>query len=320
MKISKINHLTPPCLDCMQLTTEVVEGLFDTRFGISQSYSILQCNSCRLEQTYPLPSEQELKSLYEDNYNYVGGPANKSGLYSKIRSLFQSSWLWSMWLNIDGDISFHSLTGKGRLLDLGCNEGASLNFYKLNGYEVEGLELNTIAADVARSKGFCIHLDSIENFSPVNKYDVVVLSNVLEHSLAPHEMLVHAHRILKPSGQLWISCPNSKSFFRKIFGKYWINWHVPFHISHFSNDTLTGILKKAGFTIKHTNQASPALWITHSIITTIFSRRGAPSNKLRSVAWVIPIMIMVRVFGFPFLWVINRAGNGDCLLCIAYKQ
>lgn len=320
MKNLKVKQDTSLCLNCMGLTAKVVDGLFDTRFGISRSYSILKCNKCGLEQTYPRPSEEELKNLYEENYNYVGDRAGENGFYSKIRSLFHRSCLWKVWLKIDGDISFHEHKGKGRLLDLGCNEGTSLNFYKLNGYDVEGLELNARAAEVARSKGFRIHPGSIENFLPLQKYDVVVLSNVLEHSLAPRQMLDHVHRILKPSGQLWISCPNSKSFFRELFGKYWINWHVPFHITHFSENTLTEVLRQSGFTTKHISQVSPALWITHSIITAIFAREGATSSKLRSVVWVVPIMLLVRVLAFPFIWILNRTGIGDCLLCIAHKK
>ena len=45
-------------------------------------------------------------------------------------------------------------------------------------------------------------------------YDVAVLSNVLEHALDPAVMLCDVARILKPGGEVWISCPNAASWLR----------------------------------------------------------------------------------------------------------
>ena len=42
------------------------------------------------------------------------------------------------------------------LLDVGCNEGRGLTMYAGNGFQAEGLELNRVAADAARQKGFVV--------------------------------------------------------------------------------------------------------------------------------------------------------------------
>ena len=42
-----------------------------------------------------------------------------------------------MWLAVDGDISFHSVNGSGRLLDVGCNEGRGMMLFKKNGFDVD---------------------------------------------------------------------------------------------------------------------------------------------------------------------------------------
>jgi len=310
------------CINCNQPIERdsVIAEVYDTRFGISRPYQIKECSSCKLEQTQPLPTVEELKLLYETYYNYGGEAGSGENFYVQLRKLLQNSWLWHLWLKIDGDISFHSISGKGRLLDVGCNEGRGLIFYQNCGYSVEGLELNSKAAQVARNKGYVVHSALIEQFEPISKYDIVVLSNVLEHSLDPVEMLKNVARILNPGGEVWISCPNSQSWLRSMFGHYWINWHVPFHISHFSARTLSNILQKSGFQIKNIRQETPALWVAHSFLAIIFSKPGFPTRQLRSVTLVASLMLLIRGFLFPLLWLGNRLGKGDCLQCISIKR
>jgi SAM-dependent methyltransferase len=290
--------------------------VFDTRFGIDSFYEISKCSGCGLEQITPLPSVEELKNLYETYYNFGG---EKGTNYTNIRAKFLSSRWYSFWLMIDGDISFHLKKGSGRLLDIGCNEGRGLSIYKNNGFVAEGLELNERAAHEARSKGFVVYSDLVEHFMPAEKYDIVVLSNVLEHSLNPSEMLEHIKRILKPEGQVWISCPNSESLFRKIFGRYWINWHVPFHIVQFSPCTLRQMLASSGFDSVDVQQETPALWVAHSLICRFFAHPGQVTRQLRNPLLVASLILLIRVFLFPMLWLANLSGKGDCLVVRATR-
>jgi 2-polyprenyl-3-methyl-5-hydroxy-6-metoxy-1,4-benzoquinol methylase len=306
------------CINCGGSAEDIVQSLvWDTRFGIRQEFQIRICANCGLEQTTPLPRQEELNGLYERHYNF-GGEQNTR--YTRLRAGFINSFLYRVWLAIDGDISFHRMTGSGNLLDVGCNEGRGLELYQGNGFYAEGLELNSKAAEAARSKGFTVYGSTLENFATGKKYDVVVLSNVLEHALDPHSMIQHVHRLLNPNGQVWISCPNSQSWLRTAFGRYWINWHVPFHIAHFSPDTLRELLKKSQFEIINMRQETPALWVAHSIVARLFAEPGQPTKQLRSAVLVAGLMLLIRGLGFPLLWLGNRLGRGDCLLCIATKR
>ena len=232
------------CVSCNQPLQhlQILAAVHDTRFGIRYPYSIQKCTHCGLEQTTPLPNQVALNKLYEQYYNFNG---ERNTRYTQLRAKFINSFLYRNWLAIDGDISFHHVHGLGSMLDVGCNEGRGLEFYRDHGFSAEGLELNSKAADVARSKGFIVYDSTLEGFATEKKYDVVVLSNVLEHSLDPGAMLQHIHRLLNSNGQLWISCPNSRSWLRSVFGRYWITWHVTFHIVHFSPDTIREILRKS---------------------------------------------------------------------------
>ena len=115
-----------PCLACGRPLPETQLDYFDTRFGQSSFYGIATCTACGLEQTVPRPGADELTNLYQTYYNFTGDtPAS----YTATRQRFFSSRGYAVWLLLDGDIAFHSRRGKGRLLEIGCNEGRNLWFY-----------------------------------------------------------------------------------------------------------------------------------------------------------------------------------------------
>lgn len=304
------------CLLCRGLLEECEDDLFDTRFGIEGRYEVRRCLNCGLEQLFPIPQSATLKAFYESHYNFGGETGT---LYTRLRERFLFSFAYRLWTKIDGDISFHLQVGSGRLLDIGCNEGRGLRIYARNGFLVEGLELNETAASVARRTGFGVHTDLLENFNPESSYDVAVLSNVLEHSLNPRRMLLDVHRILAGCGQVWISCPNSQSWLRTMFGRSWINWHVPFHISHFNPETLRNLLSDAGYVDIEIHQITPALWVTQSIIAFLFSKKGKKNRQLRNPFLTLLLMMFARFVLFPMLWVGNKLGHGDCLLATGSK-
>jgi SAM-dependent methyltransferase len=304
------------CLVCAGLTESSVSGLFDTRFGIAGNFEIRRCAHCGLEQLFPLAAPAQLKSLYERYYNFSG---ERGTLYTRLREWFFSSSLYRLWIRLDGDISFHTRTGGGRLLDIGCNEGRTLKNYARNGFQAEGTELNETAAAVAREAGFTVFTGQLDDFIPAVPYDVAVLSNVLEHSLDPKAMVQSTHRLLKPDGQLWISCPNRQSWLRAVFGRWWINWHVPFHITHFSATTLRGLLEESGFRHIEIRQITPALWVASSVIARLFARKGSPTRQLRSPLLIFPLILLCRALLFPLLYWGNRTGRGDCLVAVATR-
>ncbi len=306
-----------PCLVCGGPLAGVLDGVFDTRFGIDRFYRVDACSRCGLEQTRPLPSPSELKALYEDHYNF-GGERNTA--YTRWRQSLFDSVLYRVWMALDGDVSFHGRRGRGRLLDIGCNEGRGLRLYRANGFEAEGLELNESAAARAREAGFRVSTDLLENFHPAAPYDAAVLSNVLEHALDPGEMLGHVRRLLAEGGRVWISLPNASSFQRSLFGKSWINWHAPFHITHFTRAGLEDLLRRKGFVVEECGQVSPALWAAQSFLAFLFARKGRPTRQLRSPLLVPGLVLLVRGVLFPVLWLGNLLGRGDCLKIVARKD
>ena len=307
----------PRCLLCQQACQPVLTGLFDDRFGAPGTYSIMQCPHCGLGQTWPQPPEDTLKDLYEGFYNAGIEPGST---YRRLRERFLSSGLFRLWLRWDGDISFHRPRGTGRLLDVGCNEGRGLSIYAANGFQAEGLELNEQAAAQARARGFTVHTQPLGQLTPVAPYDVAVLSQVLEHAPDPVAMLGQLRGVLQEDGEVWVSCPNAASRWRRVFGRHWINWHVPFHLWHFSPENLTEILARAGFSLTQLQTVTPSLWITQSICGKLGKRVGQANRLLRSSPVVAGLMLAARGLLLPFFRRDDGNLQGDCLVARARKN
>jgi 2-polyprenyl-3-methyl-5-hydroxy-6-metoxy-1,4-benzoquinol methylase len=291
-------------------------GLFDDRFGAPGTYEIMQCQHCGLEQTWPRLSQSELNELYELFYNWVGDSTN----YASIRQWFLDSALYRLWLKKDGDICFHLRQGRGRLLDIGCNEGRGLTFYDRNGFHVEGLEINPKAAATAREKGFTVHTMPLEQFFPERAYDIVVLSHVLEHAPYPRSLLTKVRSLLRPQGEVWISCPNAASRWRRIFGRHWINWHVPYHLWHFSPQSLAILLSLTQFKLAEMQTCTPAIWIAQSLCAALGGRKKRINRWLRSAPMIGLLMLTARGLLLPLLEPAKGNYAGDCLIVTAVPR
>jgi len=306
--------MAEPCLLCGAAAHPVLTNVRDNRFGLPGAWTILGCASCGLEQTAPRPTGPQLKTLYETYYNY-GGESGTA--YTGWREKLLMSPFYRLFLKLDGDVSFHTERGSGRLLDVGCNEGRGLVLYRRNGFKPEGLELNSRAAEVARSRGFMVYETDIAELQPSLPFERVVLSNVLEHALDPRQMLGHIRRLLVPGGEVWISLPNRRSALRTLFGRHWVNWHVPFHIVHFDAGALRRTLAESGFAPVEERQVTPALWVALSAIAAAFPDKP---RMQRQPLLVAALMGIARGLLFPLLWAMNRAGRGDCLVVKARRD
>lgn len=94
----------------------------------------------------------------------------------------------------------------GRILDLGCGEGALLQEAGLRGV---GADLNAERLALAVKKGMqVIHADGGRLPFADGAFDVVVCMEVLEHVPRMDVVMAEAARVLKPGGHWLISIPN----------------------------------------------------------------------------------------------------------------
>lgn len=98
-----------------------------------------------------------------------------------------------------------------RVLDVGCGTGAlTLRATTGKHNDVIAIEPDAVRADVARSRGLKVICGLLDDsvIAEHGPFDVVVLSDVIEHVAAPSQMLELAARALKPQGVIIASVPN----------------------------------------------------------------------------------------------------------------
>lgn len=128
------------------------------------------------------------------------------------------------------------------ILDIGCGGGILSEALAKNGGNVTGIDMSKDAIDVAKmhaeltqaSNDVKLNLNyiytSIEDFctqNPNTKFDVITCLELLEHVPNPENFITHVVKLLKPSGQLFISTLNRnlKSYALAIIGaEYVLNW------------------------------------------------------------------------------------------------
>ena len=105
---------------------------------------------------------------------------------------------------------------RGRVLEIGCAEGATLEYLKTKfGCEVVGLDYCESALAKARSKGFEVYVCDL-NTEPLpfkeREFDYILIGDVLEHLYDPWCVLTGVVKTMKDDGLILISIPNVKHY------------------------------------------------------------------------------------------------------------
>jgi SAM-dependent methyltransferase len=139
----------------------------------------------------------------------------------------------------------------GQVLDVGCGDGRFLASMKSRGWEVEGLETDPVAADLARRRTEGLIHETFLEGAPVapQSFDLVSLLHVLEHVPDPRETLNAAFDALKPGGLLLLALPNVACAESEIFGVVWYPLDLPRHYWGFTPHTLTRLVEECGYSV-----------------------------------------------------------------------
>lgn len=133
----------------------------------------------------------------------------------------------------------------GKLLDVGCATGDFLSVAR-EYYAVEGLELSSWSARLARERGIPIHTCTLDLMQEKRVYDVVTLWGVIEHFESPGNEVRNLSRIVKPGGIVCLWTGDSSSWVAHLLGRKW--WYIQGqHIQLFTKRSLLRLFEDAGF-------------------------------------------------------------------------
>lgn len=144
----------------------------------------------------------------------------------------------------------------GKVLDIGCGTGAQMTRWFSPQYQPWGIEISAGLAKQANALfelhgGQCIQKDAVGGLlsMPDKFFDGIIMMSYLEHEIDVRGICEASLRCLKPGGRLIIKVPNHASWNRHIRGKKWCGYRYPDHVNYFTPDSLSNMVKKAGFKV-----------------------------------------------------------------------
>ena len=236
------------------------QSIYDDRYGYPGLFPLLKCTCCGHAFLQAEFSAELLRNLYSNYYprssfnldTYL--PANES---SGFRS----------WLNGDKSSTFRWVPRAVRVLDIGCGFGESLGYYQARGCDVYGVEADENIRRVADKFGYNVHVGLFDaSVYEANFFDYVTMSQVIEHVTAPVQTLSGIARVLKPGGVAILSTPNASGWGAKVFGRYWINWHAPYHLQFFTLQSMQLAAEQAGLVVERAITITPSAWLHYQWI------------------------------------------------------
>lgn len=143
----------------------------------------------------------------------------------------------------------------GPVIDLGCGNGGYM--LQLAARHIPcGIEISrNLAVEGARNLaprgGWVLNAPALQGLSAVQETDfaAVVMRAYLEHEIHPFEILREAFRVMKRGGILIIKVPNYGSINAAVMGKNWCGIRFPDHVNYFTPESLSNMVKGAGFSI-----------------------------------------------------------------------
>ena len=115
------------------------------------------------------------------------------------------------------ELIVRQLPADSELLDVGCASGDIAIELAIKGYRVHGIDFEperlTRARQLAEkySQDVTFSQSSFDDFDQSEKFDGIILGEVLEHFSDPSAMLNKAKRLLDADGKLIITTPNMPS-------------------------------------------------------------------------------------------------------------
>lgn len=311
------------CTMCGHARSVEVSSDRNRREGLEVIGEYRQCARCGHIFLWPAPTPQALKEYYE------------SATFENEARLDLSSKPRFPGLNRTLGFAEHRLLGgrtaeyfaghrylpelegrSGRLLDMGCGEGSTLQAFRNRGWEICGVDISPEAIAEARKKlpEATLEVTNLEATEVrLGQFDLVRLDNVLEHVLDPEKVLRAALGYLRPGGRLAVYVPHGRSLSLRLWRSRSVSHWVPFHLNLFTARSLSELMVRAGFGEVEIRYLDPPSWWTLTMAQVV-----DPDVRLNEVGSQVTQAPSLRALSLPFR-LLSPVCRGEELFALARK-
>ncbi len=280
---------TPMCLACGSTAADLWTTATDAEYKTTnEQFSFYRCNSCGILFIDPVPRER-LAEIYPPNYySFV---TQKDSFVNTIKGWLDGRLFRKILRTIPGD----SLNA----LDVGGGSGWELSIVKKYDPRVkltQVVDFDPVAAELAKQNGHEYFCGRIEDFQTQEKFDFVLMLNLIEHVENPFEILRKIASILTQNGRILIKTPNYDALDEKIF-RYanWGGYHCPRHWVIFTKESFVETASRAGLTVKQFSYTQGAPFWASSMLFWMERHGWVTITKERPVMYH-PLFPFIGIF------------------------
>ena len=226
------------------------------------SYS--QCRGCKLIFPQGIPSVSALPVIYPPTYYSFKETDKPSKIVMAVRT----------WMAKQKGTFYKEMVPKdaAQVLDIGCGDGRLLDVLKHScpkGWLYSGIDWSETAIERLKIKGYdgrSGNISQIDLSDWDEKFDLVIMHQLIEHVSDPRETLEKVKNLLNVGGVLSIETPDHEAWDFYLFKKrFWWGYHIPRHFYVFNKSNFTKLAHSVGFEVVSTKSlVNPVGWI-HSI-------------------------------------------------------
>ena len=253
------------CSQCGSAASRPVASGTDREFPTTTDiFTVVQCEECGLVYLNPRPDVSELETIYPTTYQCCNvRPADDAGdrrsWVTRLRHRLYSR-------RFQRPLRHLRDRDPIDLLDVGCGDGWQLDLYRVAArgrIRTTGVEIRDDVCDVARAKGHRVYCGRFEEVDLSQRFDLVNLSQVIEHVADPRAFVGRIREVLKPGGVFALETPNTDTLDWRLFRSgAWGAYHIPRHWTFFDPASLRRLVESAGFRLLELSfHPAPVHWV-----------------------------------------------------------
>lgn len=213
-------------------------------------WRILVCGSCGNGWTDPPPARVDYAQgdFHALTVSEMGGAGGGRPVLGDLPPAWQQS--------VTMQAELLALSAGGRVLEIGCGQGILLEQLVKRGLDAVGLEVSAAAGEAARRAGLKVVTGTLPQEEIDGPFEVVVMSQVLEHLADPAAMLGEIGEVAATGGRLLLVQTNYRGWMPRWYRERWYAWVPEQHFWHFTPQGLERLLRRFGWEVERVEYSS----------------------------------------------------------------
>jgi 2-polyprenyl-3-methyl-5-hydroxy-6-metoxy-1,4-benzoquinol methylase len=271
----------PTCPVCLHAPTRAA-----WQYG---AYRIFECPHCAAQFVHPM--QAACVDYYQARYANVGSDLLSGQIHPGFKNTAEK---------IKAIVARYLTADQRRVIDIGCGPGYYLSQLKPLGFDELGIDFNPDMVRFAKEKmGVNAMVGRIEDVINMSaRFDLALLTHVLEHVEDPPGLLHSIRQLLKPHGILFVEVPNRRRFtLRRSLekGQFIDGEYPPHHLTFWSKQSLSNALRRAEYEVLEcqpepfAGEGQVELFLAHRLKTPPGAMLSFISNSMRRIGHALQL-------------------------------